>query len=180
LVKKKGNGMKRQIRKSVLETNSSSMHSLTIKNGKLEESHLYVSNYDNKVETGFGEYGWEIENYADQNNKLRYILTMCACTEGRDLVSPEEFYETEGFKSISQAVANYCNCDGIKIKANSMTTEHLDYCDKDYLNFDGYIDHQSCEDYESVADFLSQHGISSVEDFIFNNGIIVHTDNDNY
>lgn len=172
--------MKRQTRRNVFETNSSSMHSLTIKKGKLNESHLLVDDFDNKVESGFGEYGWEIENYESQSEKLRYILTMCACTEGRRLVTPNEFYETEGFKSISNAVANYCHCDGVKIEDGAMKTEHWDYCNEDRLDYDGYIDHQSCEDYSSVADFLAQNNIDSVEDFIFNDGIIVHTDNDNH
>lgn len=171
--------MKRQIRRSVFETNSSSMHSLTIRKGKTNSSNLHIGN-DNKVEIDFGEFGWEISNYPDQYSKLQYILTMCACTEGYNCITPDEFYETEGFKSISNAIASHCNCDGIRIKDDCLRTGHWDYCNEDYLDFDGYIDHQSCEDYLSVADFLKQNNISSVEEFVFNDGIIVHTDNDNH
>lgn len=172
--------MRRQIRRNVFETNSSSMHSLTIKKGKTNSSNLYIGN-DNKVEIDFGEFGWEICNYSNQYSKLQYILTMCACTEGHSCITPEEFYETDGFKSISNAIASHCNCDGIRIKDGCLRTKHENYySNEDYLDFDGYIDHQSCEDYSSVADFLEQNNISSVEEFVFNDGIIVHTDNDNH
>lgn len=171
--------MKKQIRRGVFETNSSSTHSLTIKNGNLNDSNLHID-YDNMLEVDFGEFGWEVCNYSDQYTKLQYILTMCACTEGRKCITPEEFYETDGFKSISSAIASYCHCDGIRVREDCIRTSHWDYCNEDYLDFDGYIDHQSVEDYSSVADFLEQNNISSVEDFIFNDGIIVHTDNDNY
>ena len=173
--------MKRQTRISVFETNSSSTHSLTIRNGTLNNSNLYID-YDNMVEVDFGEFGWEVSDYSDQYTKLQYILTMCACTEGRKCITPEEFYETEGFKSISNAIANYCNCDGIRVKDDCIRTEHYNYDDEDeyYLSIDGYIDHQSVEDYSSVKDYLEKNNISSIEEFIFNDGIIVHTDNDNH
>lgn len=170
--------MKRQIRRNVFETNSSSMHSLTVKKGTMENSNLLIDDTNNKVVSGFGEYGWEIENYTSQSDKLRYILTMCACTEGKILVSPDEFYDTEGFKLISEAIANHCCCDGVEIAEGSMKTDH--WKDNYYLDFDGYIDHQSYEDYASVAEFLSKNNIGSVEEFVFSNGIIVHTDNDNH
>ena len=105
---------------------------------------------------------------------------MCYCTEGYECATPEEFYDTDGFKAISNAVASYCNCDGIKLKENCIKIEHYDYCDEDYLEINGYIDHQSTEYYSSVEDFLKQNNISSVEEFIFNDCIIVNTDNDNY
>lgn len=171
--------MKRQIRKYIFETNSSSMHSLTIKNGYMEDSDLYIGT-DNKVNVDFGEFGWEICDYSDQYTKLQYILTMCACTEGCKCITPDDFFGTEGFKSISDAIASHCGCDGIRIREDSLRTKHWNYYNKDYLDFDGYIDHQSCDKYLSVADFLKQNNISSVENFIFNNGIIVHTDNDNH
>ena len=103
----------------MFETNSSSMHSLTIRKGKTNSSNLHIGN-DNKVEIDFGEFGWEISNYPDQYSKLQYILTMCACTEGYNCITPDEFYETEGFKSISNAIASHCNCDGIRIKATKI------------------------------------------------------------
>lgn len=173
--------MKKQIRNKVFETNSSSTHSLTIGNGTLNNSNLHID-YDNMVEVDFGEFGWEVCDYFDQYTKLQYILTMCACIDRYKCTTPEEFYKTEGFKSISNAIANYCNCDGIKLKDGCIRTEHYNYDDEDeyYLSIDGYIDHQSVEGYSSVADFLEQNNISSVEEFIFNDGIAVHTDNDNY
>ena len=167
--------MKRQKRGKVFETNSSSTHSITIESGGLTAGELRIAE-DNKVHVTFGEFGWEVCDYSDQYEKLQYILTMCACTEGRNCTSPDEFYETEGYKLISSAVSEYCHCDGIEVESD-INIECYD--NKIYLDFDGYIDHQSC-DYSSVAEFLKENYISSVEEFIFDNGIIVHTDNDNH
>ena len=55
------------------------------------------------------------------------------------------------------------NCDGIIIDSES----------------EGYIDHQSIEDYRTFKEWLDSTGAESIEDFIFGN-IILHTDNDNY
>ena len=155
------------------------MHSLTVTSGNLNKGNLFID-FDNRVEVSFGEFGCEECDYSDQYSKLQYILTMCVETEGCECVKPEEFYETDGFKLISDAVAKHCNCDGIRVKDNELETDHWDYGDEDYLSHKGYIDHQSSEDYSSVKDFLEQNSISSVEEFIFNDGVIVHTDNDNY
>lgn len=151
------------------------MHSITIRNGEKTAGELLISE-DNKVHVEFGEFGWRPCNYSDQYEKLQYILTMCACTEGNNCSSPEEFYETEGYKSISNTVSKYCHCDGIELES-VIRANH--YKNSVYLDFDGYIDHQSCE-YSSVAEFLEENNISSVEEFIFDNSIVVHTDNDNY
>lgn len=49
--------MKIQIRRGIFETNSSSMHSLTV--GKCED---YTEDYNNKeITLGLGEYGWGYE-----------------------------------------------------------------------------------------------------------------------
>ena len=172
--------MKRQVRRNVFETNSSSMHSLSITNGTLQESYLYVDEHDNKVHTEFGEYDWEIEQYSTQSEKLSYLVTMLISTEGRGLQTVEEFFETEGFKKINNVIREYCNCDGIvidsKLEPDSWTyngkTEY-------YLSHDGYIDHQSCEDYENIDKFLEYYN-TDIINFIFNDGVIVCTDNDNH
>jgi len=54
----------------------------------------------------------------------------------------------------------------------------------DYFN--GYIDHQSCEGFHSINDFLSgyrgayRHGTLSLEDFLLNRNILLIIDNDNH
>lgn len=61
--------MKRQIRKSVFETNSSSTHAICITKKK--------DNYKipNHIDFEFGEFGWEYGEYSDIRNKSSYLIT---------------------------------------------------------------------------------------------------------
>ena len=160
--------MKRQIRRSVFETNSSSTHSFTYGN---THNSLVVNNEDNCIHTDLGEFGWEVETYCDSATKLAYILLAAASFTSHSFwyfgdtgfdEMLESFKGTEEYKRIEEAVRNYMNCDGIVIDENS----------------EGYIDHQSLE-YDSFDNWLDDTGASSVEDFIFGN-VVLHTDNDNY
>lgn len=177
--------MKRQIRRNVFETNSSSTHSVSVSrnNSQNYESTIlnaFIDEYDNKVHVRFGEFGWEIEDYSFPYEKLQYIVTMLVETEGRSISNIDGLFETDGFKMINDAVADYCHCDGIWIdedlKQDSYEWDGKTYY---YVEHEGYIDHQSCESYNSVQDFLDDYGLD-VTQFIFNDGVIVHTDNDNH
>ena len=176
--------MKRQIRSNVFETNSSSNHSVSITN---RNSFYYdedcLENYiewDNKVHVRFGEFGWEIEHYYSPYSKLQYIVTMLVETEGRNILTVDELFETDGFKLINDAVANYCGCDGIWIDSKiKMGSYEWDGKIELYLSHDGYIDHQSYEDYNSVQDFLDDYNVD-ITKFIFDEGVCVITDNDNH
>ena len=160
--------MKRQIRRSCFETNSSSMHSFTYGN---THNNLVVNDEDNCVHTDLGEFGWEIETYYDSASKLAYILLAAASFTSHSFwyfgdtsfdEMLESFKETEEYKRIEDAVKSYMNCNGIVIDENS----------------EGYIDHQSLE-YDTFDNWLDDTGARSVEDFIFGN-VILHTDNDNH
>lgn len=159
--------MKRQIRKGVFETNSSSTHSFTVGN---TFNNLLVNDYDNCVHTELGEFGWEIEDYFDSASKLAYILLVAGyfndfyfdCYSNSLNENIEKLYNTEEFRRIEDAVKNHIDCEGIVINDDSH----------------GYIDHQSIE-YESFGDWLYDTGASDIEDFIFGN-IVLHTDNDNH
>ena len=160
--------MKRQIRRSVFETNSSSTHSFTYGN---THNNLVVNDEDNCVHTDLGEFGWEIETYYDSASKLAYILLAAASFTSHSFwyfgdtsfdEMLESFKKTEEYKRIEDAVKSYMNCNGIVIDENS----------------EGYIGHQSLE-YDTLDNWLDDTGARSVEDFIFGN-VILHTDNDNY
>lgn len=161
--------MKRQIRSSVFETNSSSMHSFTYSNG-CNYNNLVVDDFDNCVHTDLSEFGWEIHDYFDSKSKLDYILLAAANFTDHsfwwhDGTFEEElasFKETEEYQRIEEAVKSVMNCDGIVIE---------DYAD-------GYIDHQSLG-YNSFDEWLNDTYADSVEDFIFG-GVVLHTDNDNH
>ena len=59
--------MKRQIRRCVFETNSSSTHAICItKDGYELKDH---------IDFHTGEYGWECEEYGDFDNKASYLIT---------------------------------------------------------------------------------------------------------
>lgn len=173
------------IRSNVFETNSSSTHSVSISHNvaSLYGSDClsnYIEFYDNKVHVRFGEFGWEIESYVLPYDKLQYIVTMLVETEGNNITKVDDLWETEGFKLINDAVADYCNCDGIWIDENMKLDSYIwDGKEHYYISHEGYIDHQSYEDYKSVQDFLDDYGVN-ITDFIFNTGVVVHTDNDNH
>jgi hypothetical protein len=101
-------------------------------------------------------------------------------TEGCGISCVDDLFETDGFKLINDAVADYCHCGGIWIDED-MKLDSYTWGGKThyYIEHNGYIDHQSYEDYGSVQDFLDDYGLS-VTQFIFDNGVIVHTDNDNH
>ena len=174
----------KQIRNGVFETNSSSTHSVSISymrsNYWSEDCLSSFIDYDNKVHVEFGEFGWEMDSYDSPYDKLQYIVTMLAETEGAKIATVDELFETDGFKMINDAVADYCHCDGIWIEGN-MQIESYEWNGQThmYLEHDGYIDHQSHEDYGSVQDFLDDYNVD-VTKFIFDGGVCVITDNDNH
>ena len=103
--------MKRQVRRKVFETNSSSMHSLTVEKKGITE-YLHVDEDENKVIVNFGEFGWGYETYNDAKTKLSYLITMLAQYNS---FSAEELYDTDEFRRINDIVALRCECDGIII-----------------------------------------------------------------
>lgn len=166
--------MKRVVRENVFESNSSSCHSLAFSKDSLLQPCCMEVNDDNKIAVELGEFGWGYDAYTDQYNKLSYLLTMCIeCTEA---VTEEEFYESEEFKKINDTIAEYCHCDGIIIVHSGLHTRK-DWDGKDYLDFDGYIDHQSM--YVSVDAFLDDYH-TDIINFVFNPGVMLIIDNDNH
>lgn len=163
--------MKRQIRRNVFETNSSSMHSLTVTpNGNMDN--LIVDEYENKVITEFGEFGWGYDSYCDAATKLSYLMTMII-ELNRDCSSLEDFYELADFKRVSKVVSSHCHCDGIKVVSNIGKCSWND----NYNDHDGYVDHQSvC----SIDSLLSDYGECTIEEFIFDTGVVLTIDNDNH
>lgn len=166
--------MRRQVRRNVFETNSSSMHSLSIAKKGVTE-YLHVDEYTNKVITEFGEFGWGYEEYNDPETKLSYLVTMLVETHS-DCYSLEELYNTEDFKKINDIVAARCECDGVEI--NEKITQMVSFDGKkyDWNSHEGYIDHQSVE----AIDTLLERYNCTIEEFIFDKGITLVIDNDNY
>ncbi len=159
------------IRRSCFETNSSSMHSLTILN-KGEDNYAIKIDDDGYINITFGEFGWEVEDYDSLEIKLQYILTMIM-----EIYKPkteEEFYKLKDFKKVEKCVCDCTGAIGIKLKDCKIKYEE----EYDYVSHEGYIDHQSVEDYSSIDEFLKDNGVE-LDDYLFNSGVILHTDNDN-
>ena len=163
--------MKEIIRENCFETNSSSNHSISVRNHSIDNP---VSK-DGYIHCGFGEFGWGYEKYNDFWTKLAYLLTMVAETENKKFVSEEEYYQTDGFQFIN----NFCkekfkNCKGIIIEYPNIKATPYGWTD-----FNGYIDHQSYEDYNNVNEFLSEYDID-IETFLLNENVDLIIDNDNH
>lgn len=162
--------MKRQTRKLVFETNSSSTHSITVcKTGEYDT--LNYRDLDNNVVSEFGEFGWGYEEYTDAETKLSYLLTMIIETNSY-CKSVEEFYDLDDFKEVEYAVKNITGANGLIIESNIKPSSY----NAEWNNHDGYVDHQSVED---IHDLMNYYGCS-IEEFIFDTGITLVIDNDNH
>ena len=169
----------KQIRESVFETNSSSTHSVSINHRdtsidlvRYYETLIRHIDFDNLIHVSYGEFGWGYDAFDDPMNKLSYLITMIG-----ELYNIEGWYnynnqsnesmrhemeEIEDYQKVNELIKTVCKCDGIYIDS-----------------FNGYIDHQSYEDYHCIDDFLNDWGTDLVN-FIFNPNVTVIIDNDNH
>lgn len=160
----------KQIRRSVFETNSSSSHSVTILHNGLDKNEMKIHR-DGYIHTEIGEFGWEIANYLDQQDRLCYLITMLAEKNGMARwwredeslsVKVNNLMNTPDFNRVSKEIDKYAGCKGVIIDPS-----------------EGYIDHQSHESYRTLQDFLDDYGTDVIE-FVFGKGNVVRTDNDNH
>lgn len=151
--------MKRQIRKNVFETNSSSVHSLAISRDGLEPSKL-IKNKDNKIVTDFGEFGKDLCYYKSQEEKLSYLIT-CLAYMSNNFGNVEGVYNNYLFDILDAAICEYTGASGIEI---------LGYADPD-------IDHQSVP-YDSSDVVINLWDKDEIVNFVFNKYISLKTDCD--
>lgn len=169
--------MKINIRNLVFETNSSSIHTVSIK-GEFSPDNILINVPRNIVciVCYLDEYGW----YGSPCNcfilKLEYAMSMVLHTEypnfeywNENFVIDEEIlHNLEGYKMLLNTINTYVkNCNEIKI------------CRRDgYFYPYGYIDHQSCENYNCLQDFFDDWDITP-ERFLFDDNVVVYISNDN-
>ena len=169
--------MKLVIRNNVFETNSSSSHSISIANvhSYYKPSNIPIKS-DNKLHITGGEFGWGYNRYRDFPTKLQYAITMVYETEipfvdASNWDNRNEIIEliknTKGFTNLDNMIKVEFNCDGIEIEPLS----------SHWYPF-GVVDHQSCEDYSSLEDFLNNWNVS-LYDFLFDENVGLVIDNDN-
>ena len=160
-------------RSNVFETNSSSVHTLTLGSSIND----IVVGDDGYVHVELGYYGKDVNLYNNSYDKLCYALLTVCYTRGIYIgfyygsEDPSEeaiedwkyclsdLMDTEEYSCIEDCVKTELNrqnrvCYGIKI--------HPSECG---------IDHQS-QCYDSLEDFLSENKIENIHDFIFGNIVL--------
>lgn len=179
-----------QTRNKIFETNSSSSHSVTINGIKNEYNYKdlesMVDPADHYIHIEFGKFGWGYDEYVYPYTKLQYILTMIMEIRGNELDTFDDFYNLDEFILVESIVTEHTEgCKGICIANDGFERNSYESEDEDgnpvtkYWNsFNGYIDHQSCE-YSSLAEFLESWD-TNIEDFIFNENVMLVIDNDNH
>lgn len=164
--------MKRVIRNGVFESNSSSMHSVSVRGERNLNEHYHP---DGVIKIKLDEYGWEGSPLYDFYDKLSYAMLMVLHTEysGFDYydndftIDQEELEKLNGYKMLLEAIRKHGDCEKIIIKKRN-----------GYYPY-GYIDHQSREYYDCLADFLEDWNVDA-ERFLFDDDVVVHIDNDNH
>ena len=163
--------MKRVIRDNAFESNSSSMHTVTVrKNGR--PSTYWISQ---EIEVRLGEYGWSGDPCDDFYSKLAYAMCMVLMTEypnfefwKEDFVVDQDLLEKlPGYQLLIKAIRKKGDCERIIIEKKYGS----------YYPY-GYIDHQSCENYKCLKDFFDDWEIDA-ETYLFDDGVDVLILNDN-
>lgn len=121
--------MKRQIRRSCFETNSSSTHAICITKRKADKD-----NFPDSVEFNHGEFGWEFEVYENVLNKASYLYqAICdLCYEDNKKKSEyiDQIYDTLGKYGIE------CNFDTNDTDENGWSVGYIDHGEdtEDFVN----------------------------------------------
>lgn len=141
----------KQCRNNVFETNSSSVHAISISKDGLEPSRL-KKNKNNEIVVKLGTFECCGE-LTTQNEKLSYLMTcmyyICPDISDKD----SHIYPCENIKDV---ICKYANADGIVLT-------NID---------DAYIDHQSAP-YDTGDLIINIYDENSIIDFIFNKYITV-------
>lgn len=164
--------MKRVARQNVWETNSSSMHTVTVRGKK----NMIRYRFPTVIELWLGEYGWNGDPCYEFQTKLEYAMSMILHTEypgfnqyDENFVVDQNILEgLDGYNKLIEAIRKHGECDAIII--NRYNGDIYPY---------GYIDHQSYEDYNSLQDFLDYWNIDA-ERLLFDDAVVVWIDNDNH
>lgn len=156
-----------KIRQSVFETNSSSIHSLSLAKDGFEKCNIPIKRkkIDGKFKrflvvklAGFGS---DYHIYDKQEEKLSYLVTLSYIVDGGNDI--EYMKHAYWYHKMEEEICKYCKCDGIMIDETSIA--------------DAAIDHQTLTDYSSISDFPNIMGIDYVT-FVFNKHAELKTDSD--
>lgn len=142
--------MKTQIRSNVFETNSSSVHTITISNN-------FPQSIDNYIFFDRGEYGWEWEIYNSCQDKANYLYECMI-----DLFYHNNSLE-EKCDRIREELALYnVDCNFVEVNENNL--------------FEGYVDHGGQN--EELVNYLLDNPDKLIN-YLFNDTSYIATGNDN-
>ena len=154
------------IRKGVWETNSSSVHSLIVSKDGLRQSQLKVDK-DGYIHIPLGRFGRDYHVYTSQEDKLSYLLTcvayMAGCVYGND--DYEKYYSNYYFEEVEEAILDYLpehTAKGIKVS-------NLSHAE---------LDHQSIPAYGEFPIDVNIWNPRSIQNFVFNDYIMLETESD--
>lgn len=186
----------RNVRDSVFETNSSSVHSLTIKRNKTGKYDYNLPMNKNgfvplMFSSGF-DFGWGPAEYRDTYSKLNYLACMAfqiyqmqTLRHNRQpLCSIPNVLKIKDIKKLERVISKKNPIfRGFFIGDINVFYIAEDYYDRSKQMLELYddIDHQSCEDkeyYLSIDDFLKENNIT-LENFLFNPYVVLNINNDN-
>ena len=150
--------MKKIIRQKMYETNSSSVHTLSIDSSGLKPSNLPMDE-EGYILIDYGSFGKDLEYFKTQFEKLSYLVTCCYYVSSGFYL--DDVYENYSFEQIQRAVCEYTGAKGIKILGKN----------------DPDIDHQSQpeDDWDFVINIFDEE---QVINFVFNKYVALKTDCD--
>ena len=149
--------MKRQIRRSCFETNSSSIHAICITKDDYKKR--------NYIEFHIGEFGWEFDTYNDVYSRASYLITA--------IFNSDKDYADEKLQQLKDLLDD----NHIEYVIPEPKVDSWEYGGETryYYDIDGYIDHVG-ETREFVEAVLSDS--DRLMRYLFGDSIIV-TGNDN-
>ncbi|MGL6201115.1 MAG: hypothetical protein ACRC3H_19520 [Lachnospiraceae bacterium] len=145
--------MKRQIRKSVFETNSSSTHSICITNSDIKKNHL-----PRLLVFKHGQYGWECDNLYTTEERASYLYQIIC-----DLTYEEDAKRIEYLNHIIVVLSN------VEVECEFETDKNDDWDT-------GYVDH--AKEAEEFLNALMEDDDKLLR-YLFSSGSFVLTGNDN-
>ena len=149
--------MRKVVRNGVFETNSSSVHTLSISKDGMEESYLPVDS-EGYILTDFGSFGKDLQYYTTQEEKLSYLITCCYYLGGWDTHMDNCYV----FRKIEKAICEYAGAKGIKILGEN----------------EPEIDHQSQPNSGWDLNVVNGYNGDEVVNFVFNKFAFLKTDCD--
>lgn len=163
----------KKVRNNCFESNSSSMHTVTVRGKKKIVDYNYI--HDGVITITLDEYGWNGDPCDDFLSKLRYAMSMVLHTEYPGFeyydesfcIDQEVLEGLPGYELLINAIHKHSGCKQIVVKKRNS-----------YYPY-GYIDHQSYEHYNSLSDFLNDYNVDA-ERFLYDDGVVVWIDNDNH